>query len=131
MEHLDHRTALKTDEKTMVIGLENELDRVLMKPIENISRDPKTIAQGNGKSETVMDSIDSTIQPWSLKTCQHSCMELEDLPAFLPLKNFTPEQFATIRNGDRFNVDGRTMHIRFEKEYIPGLRSLKVIKGSD
>jgi hypothetical protein len=25
MEHLDHRTALKTDEKTMVIGL-NETD---------------------------------------------------------------------------------------------------------
>jgi hypothetical protein len=92
-----------------------ELNRVQMLPIVKINFE---------KSSAELVGTDST------KASIDSSLELEDLPAFLPLTKFTPEQYGTIRNGDRFNVGGKTMHVRFEKEYISGLRSLKVVKGS-
>ena len=152
---IDHRTATNhTDEKTMVLGLEHELltelrnlipgnyqtldtmvkiisslidakielNRVQMEPIEKINitkpRVEFTEYAADKQANCIADSIESSL-------------DLEDLPAFLPLTDFTPEEFPIIRNGDRFNVDGKTMHVRFEKQYIPGLRSLKVIKGSN
>jgi len=149
---VDHRIAKNTDERTMVNGLEAELlqslrsvsdrkadsiettvkilstlidakielDRVQMATISGIKQDPIYLGVDMAKEK---DQSLSCLIDFSL--------DLEALPAFLPLTDFTPEQFAMIRNGDRFNVDGRTMHVRFEKKYIPGLRSLKVIKGID
>lgn len=45
-----------------------------------------------------------------------------DSPAFIPLTETIP---GIVRPGDRFNHKGQTMHVVFEKEYIPGLRELK------
>ena len=49
---------------------------------------------------------------------------LEPLPAFIPLTEDNPGD--NIRNGDRFNYKGKTLHIRYEKQFIPGLRELEV-----
>lgn len=95
-----------------------ELNRVQMLPIIKMNIKKCEIEVEPDRGGAIAESI-------------YSSLNLEDLPAFLPLTDFTPDQFALIRNGDRFNVDGRTMHVRFEKKHIPGLRSLKVIKGTD
>lgn len=145
-EQVDHRTETNIDEQTMVDGLESELVNELMKlnpvvldtnqqivglisclidaKIKLRERRMKPEIKINMKKieiETIDEVIDSTLD----------LVPLEELPAFLPLTEFTPEEFDLIRNGDRFNVNGKTMHVRFEKEHIPGLRSLKVIKGID
>ena len=147
---VDHRTAKNIDERTMVDGLEFELLQSMRRVSDRKSGSIETtieilsaLIDAKIKLDRVQTSVieNITIEPgWSVKESEgngsivesiYSSIDLVDLPTFLPLTGFTPDQFAEIRNGDRFNVDGRTMHVRFEKKYIPGLRSLKVIKGSD
>lgn len=148
---VDHRTAKKKmDEKTMVEGIEKELTQALGKGSNKRPCNVRTavnilLALIESKIEfalvqsKAMNGID--VGPgWGVKQSDgedsiaesiYDSTDLIDLPAFLPLTDLTPEQFATIRNGDRFNVDGQTMHVRYEKNYIPGLRSLQVVKGND
>lgn len=96
---------------SLLIDARIDLDRVHRNAVKNIKmKEPVFLRDDVQEYETVNS-------------------EPEPKPAFIPLTEYKP---TTIRNGDRFNVSPSpganmiTFHVVIEKDFIPGLREIKV-----
>ena len=98
--------------------LENDLEKVIAllgtvidARIDLYAAQMKPIIEMSGNKKVVIAGL--KLGDYDIKS---------DAPAFIPLTETIP---GIVRPGDRFNHKGQTMHVVFEKEYIPGLRELK------
>lgn len=94
---------------TTLIDARIELHAAQMKPIEKLKMDkPCSCGIKDNQGPLIASIVDENLEP---------------LPAFIPLAENNPTE---IRNGDRFNINGKTCQVRFEKKYISGLREIEV-----